>query len=92
MGYRRSWEEFPWLIAVESDGTITGMMYNTVKGAKLELRQVLYAMAYIVVRGENWLASFEPCTHSIVYTSHHAGSVSAKTNHFRYQKRFVLHI
>jgi hypothetical protein len=32
VGYRRSWEnDFPWLVAVESDGSVTGMMCNLCK-------------------------------------------------------------
>ena len=39
MGYRRSWEkEFSWLVAVESDGTVTGMMCTLCKRHKTKNR------------------------------------------------------
>ena len=35
MGYRRVWErDFPWLVAVESDGSVTDMMCNLCKRHK----------------------------------------------------------
>ena len=31
VGYQRSWEDFPWLMAVESDSKVTGMLCNLCK-------------------------------------------------------------
>ena len=58
---------------------------------QLELLQVLSDGTHND-RGENWLVLFEPCIHSIMHTSHHTGSISAKTNQFRHQKPFVIHV
>ena len=32
IGYRRAWErQFPWLVAVENDGSVTGMMCSLLR-------------------------------------------------------------